>query len=234
MASQDETDRTDTANQAGLSPQGQPRSAQGDGSHGLPPPQLLSDAANKQFRLKLTMFWSVVIAAIVAAFATGYPSWENYIVQEAAKRQLRAYIDVRPQGIGAIEEGLVPRVHDSFHNIGRTPAYDNGSFSRILVMEYPLTRRLVNDECRHVTPDPKAGNWFIGTPKRPGVARESPLTAAEVEAIKGGKSAIYFHGRVCYRDIFNEPHRTDFCLFWKWDAGRMSPSLSCPQGNSTG
>ena len=154
MASQDETDRTDTANQAGLSPQAQARSAQGDGSHGLPPPQLLSDAENKQFRLKLTIFWSVVIAAIVAAFATGYPSWENYIVQEAAKRQLRAYIDVRPRGISTIEEGLVPRVHDTFHNIGRTPAYDNGSFSRILVMDYPLTRRLVNDECRHVTPDP--------------------------------------------------------------------------------
>ena len=87
---------------------------------------------------------------------------------------------------------------------------------------------------RSVTPDPKAGKWFIGTPKRPGIARESPLTAAEVDAIKGGKSAIYFHGRVCYRDIFNEPHRTDFCLYWKWDAGRISPSLSCPEGNSTG
>jgi hypothetical protein len=234
MASRDEAGAPDTAHQAGASPRDQSPSAQGNGSPGLPPPRFPSDSANKQFRLKLTMFWGVVIAAIVAAFTTGYPSWENYIVQEAAKRQLRAYIDVRPQGMSAIEEGLVPRVHDSFHNIGRTPAYDNGSFSRILVREYPLTRTLVNDECRYVAPDPKAGKWFIGTPKRPGIARDSPLTAAEVGAIKGGNSAIYFHGRVCYRDIFNEPHRTDFCLYWKWDAGRISPSLSCPQGNSAG
>lgn len=234
MASQQEPDPTVGAKQSGPSPQAPALPAQGDDSRDLPPSQVATESENKQFRLKLTIFWSVVIAAIVAAFATGYPSWENYIVQEAAKRQLRAYIDVRPRGISTVEEGLVPRVHDTFHNIGRTPAYDNGSFSRILVMEYPLTRRLVNDECRYVAPDPKAGKWFIGTPKRPGIARESPLTAAEVDAIKGGQSAIYFHGRVCYRDIFNEPHRTDFCLFWKWDAGRISPSLSCSEGNSTG
>ena len=61
--------------------------------------------------------------------ATGYPGWENYIAQEAAKRQLRAYIDVRPKGMTTIEEGVIPRVRDSFHYIGRTPAYDDGAFS---------------------------------------------------------------------------------------------------------
>lgn len=234
MVSQDEADPRRDENRGGASQQPQPPSPQRPNSNEPRPPRSSADAETRQFRLKLTIFVSVVIAAIVAAFVTGYPSWENYIVQEAAKRQLRAYIDVRPQGISAIEEGLVPRVHDSFHNIGRTPAYDSGSFSRILVMDYPLTRRLANDECRQATPDPKAGRWFIGTPKRPGITRDSPLTAEEVAAIKGGKSAIYFHGRVCYKDIFNEPHKTDFCLYWKWDAGRISPSLSCPQGNSAG
>jgi hypothetical protein len=181
------------------------------------------------------MFWGVVIAAIVAAFATGYPSWENYIVQEAAKRQLRAYIDVRPRGISTIEEGLVPRVHDSFHNIGQDPRVrqrvvfknsgeglpaDAHGWSTTSVATSRRTRR--------------RGSGSSERPSAPESRGKAPSRRRRSDAIKGGNSAIYFHGRVCYRDIFNEPHRTDFCLYWKWDAGRISPSLSCPQGNSAG
>jgi hypothetical protein len=189
---------------------------------------------NKQFRFKLAVFWGVITAAIIAAFATGYPGWENYIAQEAAKRQLRAYIDVRPKGLTAIEEGVIPRIKDSFHNIGRTPAFDNGLFSRITVAEYPLKTKLINDECSHVSTSPKANKWFIGKAARPEIARETPFTSGEVESIRSGNAAVYFHGRVCYRDIFNEAHRTDFCLYWKWVAGRISPGLYCDQGNSIG
>jgi hypothetical protein len=188
---------------------------------------------DKQFRLKLSIFVVAVIAAIVAAIAAGFPGWQNYIAQEEAKLQLRAYIDVRAKGMTTIEEGLVPRVRDSFHNIGRTPAYDNGSSSHITVTEYPLKKPLVNDECSHARANPNASKWFVGKVSRPETVREAPLTASEVQAIKEGKSAVYFHGRVCYRDIFNESHRTDFCTYWKWNAGRVSPGLYCDQGNST-
>ncbi len=198
-------------------------------SPALSPP----DVNDKQFRVKLTVFWVGVIGAIIAAFAVGYPGWENYIAQEAAKRQLRAYIDVRPKGITTIEEGIMPRVQDSFQNIGRTPAYDNGAFSRLTVAEYPLTSKLTNEECGHVSTNPKASKWFIGKAASPAIVRESPFTASEVEAIKSGKAAVYLHGRACYRDIFNESHRTDFCLYWKWSAGRVSPGLYCDQGNSS-
>ena len=191
------------------------------------------DEEDKRFRLNLTIFWLGVIAAIIAAVAVGFPGWQNYIAQEEAKLQLRAYIDVRAKGITTIEEGVVPRVHDSFYNIGRTPAYDNGSSAHITVAEYPPTKKLTNDECSHARTDPKANKWFVGKVARPETVREAPFTAAEDEAIKNGKAAVYFHGRVCYRDIFNESHRTDFCTYWKWTAGRISPGLYCDQGNST-
>lgn len=235
MASQ-EQDPIDPAGPAGSSQEAQDDFVEGSGGHDrrpdIPPPTL--NVEEKQFRLKLALFWGIVIAAMIAAFATGYPGWENYIAQEAAKRQLRAYIDVRPKGMKVVEEGVTPRVHDSFHNIGRTPAYDNGSFSRIVVTEYPLTHKLANDECRPVSPAPKGNKWFIGKASRQEIAREAAFTAGEVESIKGGKTAVYFHGNVCYRDIFNEVHRTDFCLYWKWDAGRLGPGLYCDKGNSTG
>ena len=157
---------------------------------------------DRQFRLNLLIFWLGVMAAIIAAVAVGFPGWQNYIAQEEAKLQLRAYIDVRAKGIAAIEEGAVPRVHDTFYNIGRTPAYDNGSSSHLTVADYPPTKKLVNDECSHARADPKANKWFVGKVARPETVRETPFTAEEVEAIKAGKAAIYFHGRVCYRDIF--------------------------------
>jgi hypothetical protein len=194
---------------------------------------LSPELSDKQFRVKLTIFWVGVIAAIIAAFAVGYPGWENYIAQEAAKRQLRAYIDVRPKGMTTIEEGMVPRVRDSFQNIGRTPAFHDGAFSRLTVAEYPLTHKLSNEECSPISTNPKANKWFIGKASGPEIVRETPFTASEVEAIKSGNAAVYMHGRVCYRDIFNEPHRTEFCLHWKWVAGRMSPGLYCDQGNSS-
>ena len=231
----DETEPSDTGGPAG-SPHAPPRdSVQSAGSRYIQPNspnQSPPGEEEKQFRLKLAIFWGGIIAAIIAAFAVGYPGWENYIAQEGAKRQLRAYIDVRTKGMTKIEEGSMPRVHDSFHNIGRTPAYDNGSSSHITVAEYPLTKQLVNDECSHARTNPNASKWFVGKVSRSETVREAPFTASEVEAIKDGKAAVYFHGRVCYRDIFNESHRTDFCTHWKWDAGRVSPGLYCDQGNS--
>jgi hypothetical protein len=196
-------------------------------------PQSPPGHKDKQFRIKLAVFVVGVIGAIVAAIAAGFPGWQNYIAQEEAKLQLRAYIDVRAKGMTSIEEGMVPRVRDSFHNIGRTPAYDNGSSSHITVTEYPLTKPLVNDDCSHARTNPTASKWFVGKISRPETTREAPFTATEVQAIKEGKAAVYFHGRVCYRDIFNEAHRTDFCTYWKWTAGRVSPGLYCDQGNNT-
>ena len=71
MASRDEADPINRAHQADVSPPTRASSAQEGDRSGLPPPSAPSDATDKQFRLKLTIFWSVVIAAIVAAFATG-------------------------------------------------------------------------------------------------------------------------------------------------------------------
>ncbi len=197
-----------------------------------PPRQASATEEDKFFRLKLSIFWGGVIAAIIAAVAVGIPGWQDFIAQEEAKQQLRAYIDVRAKGMPAIEEGLKPRANDSFHNIGRTPAYDNGSSAHVTVAEYPLTRTLASEDCQQPSPSSTKNKWFVGKVKRPETVRESPLTAQEVQAIKDGKAAVYFHGRVCYRDIFSESHRTDFCTYWKWTAGQVSPGLYCEKGNS--
>lgn len=184
----------------------------------------------RSFRIRLAVFVLVVIAAIIGAFV-GYPTWQEYVSQQEAKLELRAYVDVRALGPTALKEGLSPRVREIIKNIGRTPAYNDAVQASITVADYPLIKTFERVTCPPDDSQPDKRRWFVGKLTRPETVRETPFTVEEVTAIQTAKSALYYHGTVCYRDIFHESHRTDFCMFWKWDAGRLSPSLSCDQGN---
>ena len=196
-------------------------------------PQPSTDPAGadeRSFRIRLAVFVCVVVAAVIAAFV-GYPTWQEYVSQQEAKLELRAYVDVRALGPTALKEGLSPRVRETIQNIGRTPAYNDVIQAAITVADYPLSKPFERLTCPVEDHQADKRKWFLGKGPRVETVRDAPLTAEEVTAIQTAKSALYFHGTVCYRDIFHEQHRTDFCMFWKWDAGRVSPSLSCDQGN---
>jgi hypothetical protein len=231
MASKDNTEPSNTDSQAGPLHEGPCASDQDAASKAI---QLYSPnhGPDKWYRLRLTIFGAAVIAAFIAALTTGFPTWQGYIAQDRARRQLRAYIVVRPHMV-TVQEGIMPRVQSIFENTGQTPAYSGGSISRLTVADYPLTKKLINDDCRTVMTNPKGNKWFVGKVSQPATVRETPFIPSEITAIKDGNAAVYFHGRVCYLDLFNESHRTNFCMYWKWQAGQMSPGLYCDQGNST-
>lgn len=196
----------------------------------MPEPAADSTAADERsFRIRLAVFVCVVIAAVIGAFV-GYPTWQDYVSQQEAKLALRAYVEARALGPAMLKEGVPPRVRETIQNTGRTPAYNDAVQAAITVADYPLTKKFERAACPE-NQQPDKRKWFVGKLPRPETARETPFTAEEITAIQTAKSALYYHGTVCYRDIFHEPHRTDFCMFWKWDAGRLSPSLSCDQGN---
>ena len=198
------------------------------------PPQPATDstpADERNFHIRLAVFTSVVIIAIIGALV-GYPTWQKYISQQKAKLELRAYVNVRALGPPALKEGLSPRVRETIQNTGRTPAYNDAIQASITVADYPLNKNFERVTCPPDDSQPDKRKWFVGKVSRKEALRETPLTAEEVTAIQTAKSALYYHGAVCYRDIFHESHRTNFCMFWKWDAGRLSPSLSCDQGNT--
>lgn len=188
---------------------------------------------DKSYRLRLALFGAGVIAAIVIAFVAGITTWQDYIVKDRARDQLRAAIVVKPQPVITLEEGAIARVQGTYYNLGQTPAYDEGGAARITVGDYPLSDTLANEDCSLKKRIMKRNKWYVGKTSVPETVREAPFTSSEIAALKDGKAAIYFHGRVCYSDIFDEPHHTDFCLYWKWDAGRLSPGLFCPTGNSS-
>lgn len=199
----------------------------------VPQPSMDSTPADERsFHIRLAVFASVVIVAVVGAFV-GYPTWQEYVSQQEAKLELRAYVNVRALGPPALKEGVSARVRETIQNAGRTPAYNDAIQAFITVADYPLIKNFERVTCPPDDSQPDKRKWFMGKVPRTETVRETPFTAEEITAIQTTKSALYYHGTVCYRDIFHESHRTDFCMFWKWDAGRLSPSLSCDQGNKT-
>jgi len=52
-----------------------------------------------------------------------------------------------------------------------------------------------------------------------------PLTAPRVQAIKQGIVVLRVVGVIHYRDIFNKPHGTGFCLEWPYEPGRTEKTL---------
>ncbi|HQR14990.1 MAG TPA: hypothetical protein PLZ37_10540 [Nitrospira sp.] len=197
----------------------------------VPQPSTDSTPADERsFHIRLAVFASVVIVAVIGAFV-GYPTWQEYVSQQEAKLELRAYVNVRALGPPALKEGVPPGVRDTILNRGRTPAYNDAIQSFVTVADYPLIKNFERVTCPPDDSQPDKRRWFLGKVPRRETVRETPLTAEEITAIQTAKSALYYHGTVCYRDIFHESHRTDFCMFWKWDAGRVSPSLSCDLGN---
>lgn len=171
----------------------------------------------------------VVIAAMVGAFV-GDPTWRKYISRQEARLKLRAYVEARALGPTVLKKGLSPQVRETIQNIGWTPAYNDTLQASITVAYSPLIKEFER-VTRLEDQQPDKRRWFIGKWPRPETVCETPLPAEEVTAIQTAKSARYFHGTVCYRDVIHEPHHTDFYMFWKWDAGRVSPSIYCIQGN---
>lgn len=128
----------------------------------LPQPATASTPADERsFHIRLAVFASVVIIAIVGAFV-GYPTWQEYISQQEAKLELRAYVNVRALGPPALKEGLSPRVRETIQNTGRTPAYNDAIQAFITVADYPLIRNFERVTCPRTIRNRTNGGGFWG------------------------------------------------------------------------
>ena len=186
---------------------------------------------NEKHWLDYATFTAAVVAAIVASFAAGFTGWQAWIAKDTAKRQLRGYLVIGSNDIPKLAEGIQPFVKATIENMGQTPTYDGAWISGINVLDYPLPEAIVNDDCMNVLKHPTAPKWVIGKSSPVEKWRDGPFQASEVKSIQDGKSAIYFHGRICYRDIFKEVRHTDFCMYWKWEGSGLGTGLTCKEGN---
>lgn len=145
------------------------------------------------------------ISIIGIAIAIGLTLQSNGIARDTARRQLRAYINVKDGEMKRRPGGFLLFVE--LVNAGQTPAYNArirvGSFAG----EYPLKKS------RPLLEMTESG----GTPVAPtAVVTASSFVPTENVAatwarIQSGDTALYIHGIVSYTDAFGDDRETCFC-----------------------
>lgn len=162
-----------------------------------------------------TIFLSAVtfFLALFTAFLWSSTSRLVRGAKDTAERELRAYVCIESSsGAESLEDPSWPTFKIEAKNFGKTPAFDVISWIGVGVREYPADSELPKP------PDEEPQSKTILGPECKttlmGTFRRKP-TAFEVDAINSGKGAIYVQGRIEYKDAFNKPRFTTFCLVWR-------------------
>jgi hypothetical protein len=158
-----------------------------------------------------------VIASAVAFLQFIALVWTVLVMILNGRRQLRAY--VLPENAGLMEGNMltppqparanIPGVGMLVKNGGQTPAYDVVSWAQIAVIQVAQENiALAIPPIQRQFPHTLGGGctfnkslWF-----------DRQLTAAEIADIAIGTRAIYFYGRIEYRDAFTRTRYTNFRL----------------------
>jgi hypothetical protein len=133
---------------------------------------------------------------------------------DTEERQLRAYVIINNnfKKVEGFSAGNKPHVIATLENVGQTPVYDLTWTSGFNVLPFPLTGTISYATCEALLAQPDANRWFFGSSTDIEKYRTTVLSPNDMQPVKNGTSAIYFHGRICYRDIFRKIRRTDFCV----------------------
>ena len=181
---------------------------------------------NKHWLDYLTAIFAL-FAAIASSFTAGFSGWQRSIAADTEERQLRAYVIVSSQGMKNIVLDQKAQSTAIWDNVGQTPVYDATWEAGINVLLFPMTGEFSYADCGAIMKDPSAKHSFFG--KQIGIekSRSQAFTKEEMPAIDAGTSAVYFNGRICYKDIFNKVRRTDFCMYWR----KGENGSYCDKGN---
>jgi hypothetical protein len=156
-----------------------------------------------------------VIASIVAFLQFAALVSTVFVMIRYGRRQLRAY--VFPENVG-ISEGTMldppqparanfPGMGMLIKNCGETPAYKVVSWANIAVIPVRDEQTLVAPA---EIPDQFSNTLGSGSTFNKFLWLDRPLTGIEIADIAIGVRAIYWYGRIEYRDAFNKARFTNF------------------------
>ena len=147
----------------------------------------------------------LVIATIVIASIGMLQWWET---RNTAKRQLRAYVGVRPSTLKIVTTW--EWIFD-ITNYGQTPAYRLIDNAIVDICPYPLPPKFPFPELP--APEPSAAVIYPNMVYYTGVARaKRDFTQEELNKIKSGTThRLYIFGMLKYVDIFGISRTTKFC-----------------------
>ncbi len=145
-------------------------------------------------------------------------SSQSATAQDTEKRQLRAYVGLIPPPDNQVSNNFTPPATPLIRltpkNFGVTPAYEAIHKTGMQVGYYPLAKNFEYPIQELATP-PNPITIYPGAFDLAGIQVESlrALTQDEIASIQDGKTKrLYVWGTLTYKDVFREPHYTNFCL----------------------
>jgi hypothetical protein len=175
------------------------------------------------------------LVGVIAALGIALHS--NWIARDTAKRQLRAYLTVEPGGVCEADEGLHPVPIDLINN-GQTPANDLEHGGDFLVITGDPRQFNPATDGRLGELDPDDAIASTDAVLGPNTNRftyayleQAVLTKRVWKMIHTKKAAIIHYGFFRYKDVFGEPHHTNFAFYhWGEDLSDVY-SKRCRWGN---
>ena len=150
---------------------------------------------------------------------------------KTANRQLRAYVFVDGLGISAFGIGNTPEATLTLKNFGQTPAYNVRVLAVITVVKKAseLAEFLAKAQMPIVDPVQIGPGGSV----YPSCEFGGAITDSGFSQLKNNSVTLYFHGRIDYTDIFNQPH---WATFRTAQDGKGAPVGSnklivCDEGN---
>jgi hypothetical protein len=151
------------------------------------------------------------------------------IMQDTAKRQLRAYLSVDRAAIDFPEPG-VPRIAVVIKNCGQTPAHEVRHWIHHWILPYPLVEEL-----------PEAPDGFVMSSALIGAGGVSEMEFTRPDPIEPkhllpqlgtAMGTIYVYGKVTYKDVFGQEQFMRYRFMFGGPepvkAGKLAP---CEEGN---
>lgn len=201
------------------------------------------EMAEWAFWMMLSSFAAVIVTAVGVVYVALTLKATREAVQEAevatkaaqdsveateksAVRQLRAYVYVDHATITNLSGK--PKIKVKIKNFGQTPAYSMQHWAAVGFQPYPLPENLKEPED------------FIPAPISdlpPGHDHTSPIpydrlfSNDERESLRTGENGIYVVGRIAYRDVYDEPRITNYCLFIGGPIGLKEQLAAYDYGN---
>jgi hypothetical protein len=153
----------------------------------------------------------MTVATFIVAGAAIIQLWE---FKSQERRQLRAYVGVKPVGQLNLSSGVTLAQPFSIKNFGLSPAFNVREDSAVVMLPYPLKgsfnmgKQLPSTEISKVTIFP--GEAFPFTASSLHTITDSDIG----EVIDGKRSRLFVAAQLTYDDIFGAHHYTHVCALY--------------------
>jgi hypothetical protein len=131
------------------------------------------------------------------------------IMQDAHKKQLRAYLCISQARLNFSKDGQIKaQIH--LKNTGQTPAYKIHAWGRPIIQEHPLSASLERADAELLQADgilPPGGEHIL-------ITKAMQSAEAELISVYTPNYAIYVHGECSYRDIFGATRTLEYRLIF--------------------